>query len=86
MITNTEVIAQDQLRPSAALGKVRVQYQRGHPSVLSISDTGHVDTRPDSTDGPWEQATVLPNGHLCYQSDTPTAVATIVLGASLKAL
>jgi len=86
MLTNTEVVVQDQLIASGAGGKVRVHYPRGSNTLISIGSDGVIQSRPDSSDGAWEQATVLPNGNLLYLSDTPTSIGTVILGANLKAL
>jgi hypothetical protein len=86
MITNTEVIVQDQLITSAAAGKVRVHYPRGSSTVLTIDDRGTISLQADTNDGAWQQAEVLPNGNLKFISDQPASIGNIIMGANLKAL
>ena len=87
MIANDEAIVQDQLMTSAAAGKVRVHYPRGAATIMSIGPDGVIQSRPDSSDGPWEQATIVNGGSgVLFLSDTPTSKPTILLGANLKAL
>lgn len=86
LIEANECISQDMLLPSAAAGKVRAQYPRGSKTVLTIDDAGTVSVQPDTNDGAWQQATILPSGSLQYLSDQPASKPTIVLGANLKAL
>ncbi len=42
--------------PSGADGKVR--FQNPDHTIVSIQPGGIIGTRPDATDGPWEQAVV----------------------------
>lgn len=86
VIQNTEIVVQDQLIASADAGKVRVRHPRGTNTVLSIGNDGALHHAPETADGAWERATVLPNGNLLFLSDTPDSMPTMVLGASLKAL
>jgi hypothetical protein len=84
MITSTEVITAIQLNHSSNTGHVTVSYPAGTPTVLSVQPDGSIQTRPNGTDGPWEQAIVLSNGNLLYCPLGTTGY--VVLGAALKPL
>lgn len=86
MIENTEVIAQDQLIPSADPKRVRVQYPRGSTTLLAFDNQGRRVSSDGDADGAYQRATVLSNGNLLFLSDRPDSIPTIVLGAALIAL
>ncbi len=86
VVDNPFVIAQDQLVPSTAPGKVRVRYPRGSLTVLSIDTNGQSYLGKPDDDGVYQQFVVLSNGNLLSLADRVDSVPSIVLGAGLVGL